>query len=216
MIKDLLQLRSYKRSLILFIIVFMLTSITQKNGSLQTLPVVMLTLGFGMFSVATFTYDEMARADRYLLTLPITKKDIIISKYVFIILSTIVGALIGMIASALIVMFVQAKIPEFLELLVLGISSICGIGIVEAIQIPCIIKYGPEKARIYQLLAVAILSFLIAGAWYLIGEWQITEMMTKIQSNLMQLLPIIFVLVTAIVYMISYHISYHIYLKKEL
>lgn len=216
MVKDLLQLRSYKRSLILFIIIFILTSITQKNDAIQILPAVMLTLGFGMFSIATFTYDEMAKADRYLLTLPITKKDIILAKYVFIILSTIVGALVGMIASGIIQVIVQKSLPNFFDLLGLGIGSICGIGIVEAIQIPCIIKYGPEKARIYQLLAVAILSFLIVGTLYFVGEWKIAEILTKMQDNLMQLLPIILLLITGIVYTISYAISYSIYLKKEL
>lgn len=35
---------------------------------------VMLILGFGMFGMATFNYDEQSKADGYILTFPVTKK----------------------------------------------------------------------------------------------------------------------------------------------
>lgn len=97
MIKDLLQLKSYKRTLIVFVIVFIASSITQEHT--RNVLTVMMTLGIGMFSIATFSYDEMAKADKYILTLPVTKKDIVLAKYILVISSTIMGAIVGVVVS---------------------------------------------------------------------------------------------------------------------
>ena len=84
--KDLLQLRSYRKTLIIFIIIFIFTGISQETTKgIGVMVSVMLTFGFGMFSMATFNYDEQSKADRYVLTLPLTKKEVVLSKYVFVI-----------------------------------------------------------------------------------------------------------------------------------
>ena len=94
-IKDLLQLKSYKRTLIVFILVFVATSIAQEQT--RNLLTIMITLGLGMVGIATFSYDEMAKADKYILTLPVTKKEVVLAKYILIVWSTIVGAILGVI-----------------------------------------------------------------------------------------------------------------------
>ena len=56
-IKDLLQLKSYKKTLIIYILIFCISSLSLENG-IENMLVVMLTLGLGMFSIASFNYDE--------------------------------------------------------------------------------------------------------------------------------------------------------------
>ena len=57
--KDLLQLRSYRKTLIIFIIIFIFTGISQeKKKGICVIVSFILTFGFGMFSMATFNYDE--------------------------------------------------------------------------------------------------------------------------------------------------------------
>lgn len=61
--KDLLQLRSYRKTLIIFIIIFIFTGISQETTKgIGVMVSVMLTFGFGMFSMATFNYDEQSKA----------------------------------------------------------------------------------------------------------------------------------------------------------
>ena len=79
--KDILQLKTYKKTLIIFIVIFTLTSISGEGG-IGNMLAIMLTLGFGMFSMASFNYDELNKADRYILTLPLTKKEVVLSKYI--------------------------------------------------------------------------------------------------------------------------------------
>ena len=110
-IKDLLQLKSYKRTLIMFIVIFIGLSITQEHT--RNVLTVMMTLGLGMFSIATFSYDEMAKADKYILTLPLTKKEVVLAKYVLIITSTVIGAILGIIASIVLSLVMRSRRNEF-------------------------------------------------------------------------------------------------------
>lgn len=213
-IKDLSQLKSYKRTLIIFIAIFVLTGIAQENTKgIGNMLVIMLTLGFGMFSIASFNYDEQAKADRYILTFPLTKKEIIISKYILVIGSTIIGAIVGTIISFVILFVINKEIPNIQELIATALGGILGLGIVEGIQIPCIYKWGAEKGRIQLFIVVAAVALFVTSIFY-IGK-DIKLPMNTILNIINSLLPIILILATVIIYYISYKIAYRIYSKKE-
>ena len=213
-IKDLSQLKSYKRTLIIFIAIFVLTGIAQENTKgIGNMLVIMLTLGFGMFSIASFNYDEQAKADRYILTFPLTKKEIVISKYILVIGSTIIGAIVGTIISFAILFIINKEIPNIQELIAIALGGILGLGIVEGIQIPCIYKWGAEKGRIQLFIVVAAVALFLTGIFYIGKDIQLP--MNSILNIINSLLPIILILATVIIYYISYRIAYKIYSKKE-
>lgn len=213
-IKDLLQLKSYKKTLIIYIIIFMVTGIAQEQT--KNILVAMMTLGLGMFSIATFGYDEMAKADKYILSLPIIKREVVLAKYVITITATIIGAVIGLIASIVISLVMQTGLPDIKELMELVIASIFGIGMVEAIQIPCIYKYGAEKGRIQIFIAITVIAFLVGGIVWLGEKYGINLMEMPVIFTLAKFLPILLIVLTAIIYFISYKIAYGIYRKKEI
>jgi len=160
--KDLLQLKSYRKTLLIFMIIFIFTSFAQSSiDGIGNMLVIMTTLGFGMFSIATFNYDETAKADKYILTLPLTKKEVVLSKYILVIMSTIIGAILGTIISSVVISIVNKQLPDMMELLYSAIGGIFGIGIIESIQIPCIYKYGSEKGRIWLFVGVFSISFCV-------------------------------------------------------
>ena len=213
-IKDLSQLKSYKRTLIIFIAIFVVTGIAQENTKgIGNMLVIMLTLGFRMFSIASFNYDEQAKADRYILTFPLTKKEIVISKYILVIGSTIIGAIVGTIISFAILFIINKEIPNIQELIAIALGGILGLGIVEGIQIPCIYKWGAEKGRIQLFIVVAAVALFVTGIFYIGKDIQLP--MNSILNIINSLLPIILILATAIIYYISYRIAYKIYSKKE-
>lgn len=212
--KDLLQLKSYRKSLVIFILIFVLTGIEQGIEEMGGYISIMLTLAFGMFSIATFSYDEQAKADRYIMTLPLTRKEIVLSKYVLIMLSTIVGAILGIIVSSAIVYLNLKSLPDIQELISMAIGGIFGIGIVEAIQVPCIYKLGAERGRVQIFIVIAIIAFIFGGIFFL-GEKMSINL--PIDLNLInQFMPMILVVVTLLMYYISYRISCKIYSKKEI
>ena len=214
-IKDLLQLKTYRKTLISFIVIFSITPILQYTGGGGTgifnmLPI-MITLGFGMFSIASFNYDEAAKADRYIKSLPISSKEIVLSKYILTICATILGGILGILL-AFIISSIFAKEYD-IEIIVQALGGILGMSIVEAIQIPCIYRFGAEKARMQIFLVIVILfvigALLVGGLIYWVQRLDIETM--KIEA----LMPLIFAGFTALVYKVSYNISYKIYEKKE-
>ena len=213
--KDILQLKTYKRTLIIFIVIFTLTSISGEGGIGKMLAI-MLTLGFGMFSMASFNYDELNKADRYILTLPLSKKQVVLSKYILVICSTVIGSIIGITLGVILTFAINKQVPNIEELISVGLGSVLGIGIIEAIQIPCVYKWGAEKGRI-QMVVVTALVALLAGGIIFIGEKaNIQFPANNILEIFSKFLPLIFIGITIIIYYISYKVSYKIYFKKEI
>ena len=83
-LKDLLQLKSYLKTLIIYTAIFILIGMAnQSPDGINIMLIFMITFGFGMFTMASFDYDEKAKADNYLLTFPLTKKTVVFFKIYF-------------------------------------------------------------------------------------------------------------------------------------
>ena len=209
--KDILQLKSYKKTLIIFIMIFALTSISAQDG-VENMLVIMLTLGFGMFSMASFNYDEFNKADRYILTLPLTKKEVILSKYILVICSTVIGSVIGILLSYIVIFAMNKQVPNIEEIISIGLGGIFGIGIIEAIQIPCVYKWGAEKGRIQMLILTAVLGAILC----IVAKADIQLPANNILNIFNTFLPLIFIGLTIIIYYISYKVACKIYNGKEI
>ena len=216
MIKDLLQMKSYKKTLLIFIVVFILTAMSNEDiSSFIQILTVMITLVFGMVGIATFSYDQMSKADKYILTLPLSKKEVVKSKYIFTICSSLIGAVLGLIISLIIAIVIKNQNINIEDMISTVLGGILGIGIIEAIQIPCIYKWGAEKGRI-QIYIIALVIALIAGGIVYVGEkMNINIPINNILDILNNLLPYILLVTIVVIYYVSYKISYKIYSKKE-
>lgn len=213
-LKDLAQLKSYKKTLITFIIILFVYSVTQENlESLVNMIVVILTLGFGMFAVGSFSYDEYAKSDRYMLTLPVTKRDVVFAKYLLVISSSLIGATLGMTLGFIIMLFNNSIDGGLLFSIASG--SFFGISLIECLQIPCIYKWGVEKGRIQ----IFIISFVLIGLGALLMTLPIDFAKIfnfKNTDLLIKMLPFILLILSLVFYYISYKVSINIYNKKEL
>lgn len=216
-IKDLLQLKSYFKTLIIFMFIFVCVSLEPENTSTDGILTIMMTLGLGMFGMATFSYDEMAKANKYILTFPLTKKEVVLSKYVLQIILTLTGAILGSILSVIISLVLSKNIPNFIDLISIALGGLFGIGLVESIQMPYFYKMGAEKGRIYMFIITVIVAF-IAGGIITLGEKVINNFsidLNSISNVLETFLPLVLLGLVLLEYFISYKISYKIYSKKE-
>ncbi len=214
LIKDLLQLKSYKKTLLIFMIIFALSAIPEENG-VSVMLITMITLGFGMFSMASFSYDEMSKADRYILTLPITKKELVLAKYVLAIGFTILGSIIGILLTFIIAFAFQKEIQNWQEIVSMALGGILGISFIEAIQIPCIYKWGAERGRMQMLIVTAIVALLIGGLFFLGEKLNIALPTEEKVATFSTFIPFILVGSIVSIYFISYKIAYKIYSNKE-
>lgn len=175
----------------------------------------------GMISLSTFSYDEMAKSNRYVLTLPVTRKEIVLEKYILAVGATVLGSLLGFILTLLIGNLMNYVRPDNMidinldTLLSTSLGGLFGVSLIQAIQIPSIFKWGPEKGRIQMLIGIFALVVLAAGAGFVIQQLGITVDFAAIKNMLKGFGPVALVVLSSLFYLISYLVSYRIYRNKE-
>lgn len=216
--KDLYNLASYKTTLII-IVIFCGMAIIGTDAIYWGSVVIGIIVG--MISLSTFSYDEMAKSNRYILTLPVTRKEIVLEKYILAIGATILGSLLGFVLTLLIGNIMNYVRPDNVidinidTLLATTIGGLFGVSLIQAIQIPSIFKWGAEKGRIQMFIVLFVLALIGAGVGFLIKESGLSVDIAKLESVLKNFGLLLLVLLSFIIYFISYKISYKIYKNKE-
>ena len=216
--KDLYNLASYKTTLII-IVIFCGMAIIGTDAIYWGSVVIGIIVG--MISLSTFRYDEMAKSNRYILTLPVTRKEIVLEKYILAIGATILGSLLGFVLTLLIGNIMNYVRPDNVidinidTLLATTIGGLFGVSLIQAIQIPSIFKWGAEKGRIQMFIVLFVLALIGAGVGFLIKESGLSVDIAKLESVLKNFGLFLLILLSFIIYFISYKISYKIYKNKE-
>ena len=217
-IKDLLNLSSYKTTLFLILI---FCSMGMIGTDAVNFAPTFITVMIGMIILSTFNYDEASHAEKYILALPLTRKEIVMSKYVLAIVANILGSIVGILLTIIIVNIMNVIRPDDLirlnyeSLLVTAIGGIFGVALIQAIQIPSVYRFGAEKGRIQMFLLIFLLVLMIAGVGFLITKMGFDINIKEINSFMNRFGIPILILVSAVLYYISYKISYKIFKKKE-
>ena len=216
--KDLYNLASYKTSIIIMILFCGIAIIGSK--AFMYGPIIICTM-VGMIALSTFNYDEMAKSNKYILTLPTNRKEIVKAKYILAIGSAIVGGIIGIILTIAIANIINYIRPEdiinidYKELLISSIGGMFGIGLIQSIQIPSIYKWGAEKGRIQMFILVFGIVAIVSGLVFLLMKMNISLNMELIEMFLNNFGILLLLVIIALMYFISYKISCKVYNKKE-
>ena len=216
--KDLYNLASYKASL--FIVVLFCGIAIIGTEAINFGPIIICTI-IGMIALSTFSYDEMSKSNKYILTLPTNRKEVVKEKFILAIGATILGGILGFLLTIIVVNVMNYLRPEdiikidYESLIITTIGGMWGISLIHSIQIPSIFKWGAEKGRIQMFIllfiiiaAVGGIGFLVMQSGFNIDIEMINNFMNKFGIGLL-------VVAMIIMYMISYKISYRIYKNKE-
>ena len=216
--KDLYNLASYKTTLM---IITLFCGIAIIGTDAIYWGSIVIGIIVGMISLSTFSYDEMAKSNRYILTLPVTRKEIVLEKYILAIGATILGSLLGFVLTLLIGNMMNYVRPDNVIdinidiLLSTSIGGLFGVSLIQAIQIPSIFKWGAEKGRIQMFIVLFVIALIGAGVGFLIKESGLSVDIEKLENTLKSFGWIILVILSFIIYFISYKVSYKIYKNKE-
>lgn len=217
--KDLLNLSSYKISLLVMLVcVFAIGSAGEEMW--RYIPIVMTTM-LGMIALSTFSYDELAKSDEYVLSLPVNKKEIVLEKYILVISMALIGGIIGFIITPIFTNILNNIRTEniinidYNSLIFTTMGGIFGISLILAIQIPSIYKWGAEKGRIQMFILFFIIILLALGIAYLAPNLGINIKAEAINSFFQRFGILIVVCLLIIMYYISYRISYKIFRNKK-
>lgn len=201
--KDLFIVKNNLKTLLIVFIAFAII-LANGNSNIGFVPA-FLSISIMM---STFSYDEYNKFDVFVTTLPNGRKHVVASKYLSTILIVVISTLITCMLTILIG-FAKNNL-NISEIISLGLGSLIGIFIVQAIIYPIIFKFGIEKSRIGLFVGI----FLVAGILALISKLGL-QIPHSVLSILNSYGLIIFTIFSAVILFLSYSLSKHIYLKKE-
>jgi len=168
-----------------------------------------------MLCISTFSYDDYSKWDRYALALPLTRKDIVKSRYVFalilLVISFTIGSLVNMIG-----LFIYDSAITLGLIFAIPLATIIAITFIIAILFPAMYKYGAEKGRLVLLLVSILLGIVGYGINYIFKS--ITIDVTLLNNGVEFLLNYgvyLIILVALLSLYLSYLKSIQIYQKKE-
>ena len=216
--KDLYNLASYKASLIIIVLFCGIAIVGTEAinwGSIIICTIV------GMIALSTFSYDEIAKSNKYILTLPTNRKEIVKEKFILAIGATILGGILGLLLTIIVANVMNYIRPEnmininYESLITTTIGGMFGISLIQAIQIPSIFKWGAEKGRIQMFILLFIIIVIATGAGFLIMKSNLNIDMEMLENFINQFGLVLLVALMIVMYSISYVVSYRIYKNKE-
>ena len=216
--KDLYNLSTYKESLI---IVILFCGIAIIGTEAVTFGPVIICSIIGMISLSTFSYDEISKSNKYILTLPTSRKEIVKEKFILAIGSTILGGILGLLLTIIVINVMNYLRPEniinidYESLIITTIGGMWGTSLIQSIQIPSIYKWGAEKGRIQMFILLFVLIVIVLGIAFLLMKANFHINVEMIESFMNKYGLILLAFFMIIMYYISYKISYKIYKNKE-
>lgn len=207
LIKDLCNLKQIGRQTLLVLAVMAAWCAFLNNAQIFSM---MMALYSMMLMFTAMSYDEMANFDKYALTLPVTRADLVRTKYVLLVLLFGAGMLVGLLGEVIFFLLRGAGELTLLEqtasLFTVAVFYLLGF----LVLIPVIFRLGMEKARLFlSLIFVAMFGLIWAGVMLARSlEIEITEGMVigAIAAG---------VLLTAACFFLSYRVSLRIVKRKE-
>lgn len=207
LLKDIYNLKRLGKQYAIICTGMLVWSIFMKNYSFFSM---MIMLSGVMSVITSFSFDEAAHFDKYALTLPVTKKNLVQAKYVLLLVFLAGGFFIGTLGSVLASLAMEGSVLELPEQIASAASVACLFLLAFSVMLPAVFKLGVEKGR---MLLVGIYMGLFAlfwGGFYLMRELgiQISD------SSASKFFGIVAVGVLIILF-ISYQVSVKIMEKKE-
>lgn len=198
LLKDIINLKKQSKIYLLLIVFYGFLAYSSKEMTMIT---VMISLMNVMFPITALAFDEKANWDKYALTMPITRKDLILSKYCLSLLGLGLGVLLSIVFSLM--------IPglDFKEnYLMILYASLAGLGAL-SILLPIMFQFGVEKGRILMMLVFLIPSIGIA----LFSKLNLQPP----SAETIEIIKIIIPIFVVFLFIISVIISNIIYKKKD-
>lgn len=201
-LKDILNFKNQQgKTFLLLIAIYFIIALQMHSSSFFA--GVWMIIGVSL-PISSIAYDEKAKWDKYALTMPVTRKDIVTEKYLLAALCVVTGNIISLPIIAVI-----DKRLDMESLLVCGLMI--GIGFLfNAVILPFVFRFGSENARTIMIIVIAI-PFLAA---YLLSKLNL-DIAGILEQNA-KMIGMTAVVSVVVIYVVSYVISVLIMERKEI
>ena len=212
-LKDFLILRKTLRSYLFMLVVYVgiaFTGVWSADivGVLLVVMVVMLPMN-------VFAYDKQAKWDTYGLALPVGRTKTVAARYLCVLLLCLLS--VGLTAILGVMLYAAGRVEEPVEFLVtcsvMGLMSV----LVNAIMLPFLYKFGPERARMMFFGIMGGIVLLVVAALFPLGglEWLKALELAEPTPAQAAAIPVIAAIAGLVLLALSFLLSRHFYGQKD-
>lgn len=195
--KDLVNIRQQARIYTLILAIWILIGITEKNLSFFG---GVMSIFSAMVPLTACGYDEKANWDKYALTMPVTRKQLVISKYLLGILILLCGFGLMLLAG----LFTDTALTEQIDIIcvfgALGMTCM-------ALMLPAVFRLGVEKARTVMMLIFIIPTVVLLA----VDRLDLATPDPEMLRTLLHMAPA----AAAVLFLLSIPFSIYLYEKRE-
>ena len=204
-LKDLFNIGHNAKSMLFILVVFAVALIPFSDVEGYIFVCAILC---SMMIVTTFSFDDNSKWTRYAMIMPVSKKELVVGKFVVLAIFCAVGSLFGLVIGSISgfamrkITFDFAGIGEllFLALAAWVISLIFG-----SMSIPLVFKFGAEKGRVLLLVSFLIPAGICFGIYQFLTILGV-ELTDQRVFILLCCSPLLALAWCYVMYQISYHI----------
>lgn len=201
--KDILSLKGTFAILAVFMLVYAAIGVVGNNGSMLT---AVLAIVIMMLPANSISYDEFYHWDRYVLTMPVSRKMVVQSKYVLCFLLVgfmlVVGTVFSLLLDGDVVgALFSTAIVAFMALLM------------SVLSLPCMLKWGASRGRMVLVLLCAAAGSIVGLVLFSLKALTLdffTGNFFVLEAALLGMITL-----TAVATVISYFISLRLYEHKQ-
>ncbi len=203
LIKDVLTLKNQGKLFLVIIVFYGFFAATMGDPGFVNGMIVLVS---SMMFLTSFAYDDLAKWDALALSMPITRKNLVSSKYILSILLAVLGGIVAVLFN---VGFYLLDNRIDLAGQMTSVAGIVAIAITFCmILLPIIFKFGVEKSR-FLMMAILLVPIVIV---FLLDKAGISMPTAEQLNKLLLFSP--FLLVALV--LISWVISCNIFMRKEI
>ena len=155
----------------------------------------------------SITSDAASKWNKNVITMPVSRNQIIGEKFLFYILLAILGMLTALVPCAVIACF--GMDITLRSLLLYGSIGMSATMLAGGISLPCAYLFDPEKSQI-----VFMMSFM-AGAGIITGLVLLINLVFPVKKNILLAFQIVLI-ISVIWFFISYRIAVKVYRKRDI
>ena len=212
-LKDFLILRKTLRSYLFMIVVYVGIAFTGVWPA-DTVGVLMVVMVM-MLPMNVFAYDKQAKWDTYGLALPVGRTKTVAARYLCVLLLCLFS--VGLTAILGAALYAAGRVEEPVEFLVtcsvMGLMSV----LMNAIMLPFLYKFGPERARMMFFGIMGGIVLLVVAALFPLGGLEWLKSLELAEPTLAQVtaIPVIAAIAGLALLTVSFLLSRHFYGAKD-
>lgn len=201
-VKDLLCLKKSAFKLIIILGLYIVIFSSADNIIFLCTMIIMIST---TLILNTFAYDELSKWDYYALSLPVTKKQIVLTKYLLTALFDFFGFSIALL---LYLIKRQFNVETIASVYALSASGL----VLASVLLPLLYKLGTQKARIWLIM----IFLLPTAAIVVLGKFGFNPTTSTPSTGIIEIIVWISLPAALLIYTGSYYLSCHFFENKEI